>query len=105
MFYDSVAKLLYVEPDDMAALKTGEFIISLSGSPPFKFRTNTHLLGWQNSMSDERYEANSRNASLTSTTGRSAGRHSRRLPAKKSSRREDASRRSASRSRLTPTKT
>ena len=52
-----VAKMLGVEPDDIAALERGGFIINMTGLRPFAFRTHKHLLDWNNSISDSEWEA------------------------------------------------
>jgi hypothetical protein len=53
--HQSIAKMLGVEPEDIANLKRGEFIINMTGVMPFKFRTSTRLLDWNNSMSDSEW--------------------------------------------------
>jgi hypothetical protein len=54
--HGSVAKMLGAEPEDVAKLKRGEFIINMAEVIPFKFRTRTHLLDWEHSMSDPQWE-------------------------------------------------
>jgi hypothetical protein len=55
-FYGPVAKMLSVEPERIGALKRGEFIVHLSGSEPFQFSIQTHLLGKDHRMSAGEWE-------------------------------------------------
>jgi hypothetical protein len=48
--------MLNVEPQRIGELELGQFIVHMSGSEPFKFSIETHLLGEDHRMSESEWE-------------------------------------------------